>query len=863
MSVAEDPVPPSLLNRILGNPAVRIVLPLVIAGLAVWLLHVLAAHISWHDVKTDIVAASWTSMAWAALFTLLSFAGLALYDVLAVRNTAPGEVPTTVAAATGAGGYAISNLMGFSYVTGTAVRYRIYNSFGVDAPRVAVIFATSWVAMWLGVASILGVMFVLHPAGLHSMLPISQGLEVTIGAVVLLGLGAILVWLATGERRLNLLGYHIDLPNLRLALGLTAANVFDIGGASLALYVLMPADLVQSYPYFFVIYIGAIVLGLLSHLPGGIGVFEATIIAGLGASGRSDVLAGLLLYRVVYTLMPFVLASIGLVAAWALTRRKQVTTTAIWAHKLARPMVPPVAAGIAFLAGLTLLISGSLPADSDRIKALSNLLPLSFIEASHLISSVVGLFLVVISRGLYKRLYRAWWVTVCLTTLGTILSLTKGLDWAGASFLAISTAVLLLFRSAFYRVGHSVLLRLNIGWLISIVGVTAVVIWIGLFAYSHVAYENSLWLKFTADGDASRYLRASLVLVFVLAGIALDSLVFSKKDKIERQPIPDVVRRLVAESKEADSNTALTGDKAFIISEDETAFVAYADTGKSLIAMGDPVGDPEAGTQVIWQLREQADRMGRRCAFYSVSPAYVPTFLDMGLAILKIGEVARVKLDGFTLDGSSKKGIRAAMSRAKRDGFVFEILRKEQLPEALEELRAISDAWLKIKQGEEKNFALGAFTDAFVMNYDFAILRNSETGQIVGFANLFQSGQSNEISLDLMRYLPGSPGFVMNALFGELMMWSADQGYHWFSLGPSPFSGIESRQLASIWNRVGGFVYEHGESVYHFEGLRSFKQKFDPVWTPNYLASQGGLAVPHILFEVNVLISGGIKGLMK
>jgi phosphatidylglycerol lysyltransferase len=261
-------------------------------------------------------------------------------------------------------------------------------------------------------------------------------------------------------------------------------------------------------------------------------------------------------------------------------------------------------------------------------------------------------------------------------------------------------------------------------------------------------------------------------------------------------------------------------------------------------------------------LREKADREGKRCAFYAVSPRYLPTYLDLGMSILKIGEVASVDLRGFTLDGSAKKDFRQARNRAKRDGFTFGIVPKQELPRVLSAMRSISDKWLASKQGEEKRFALGAFEEGYILNFDHAVLRNVSR-DIVAFANLFQGADKHELSVDLMRYDPEGPGFAMDALFGELMLWGAAEGFHWFSLGAAPFSGIDSRQLASMWNRIGSFVYEHGEQFYHFEGLRAFKQKFDPVWTPNYLASPGGLAAPCILYEVNVLISGGVSGLMK
>lgn len=108
----------------------------------------------------------------------------------------------------------------------------------------------------------------------------------------------------------------------------------------MTLCVLMPADLVQSYPYFFVIYIGVIAFGIVSYAPGGLGVFEATLIAGLGAAGRPDVLAALVLYRWIYTVLPFLIAVVGVAVVWGKSQREAATQTATWAFQLARPVVP-------------------------------------------------------------------------------------------------------------------------------------------------------------------------------------------------------------------------------------------------------------------------------------------------------------------------------------------------------------------------------------------------------------------------------------------------------------------------------------------------------------------------------------------
>ncbi len=851
------------ITAFLEKPWVRIAIPIFVTLIALTVLHELSSHVKWADVQSDISETSWRVMFYALCWTAVSFFSLSLYDVFAVQSVADGEVPLPVAGMAGASGYAVSNCLGFSYITGTAIRYRIYASLGLDLSRVAGVIATSWVAFWTGLVLVLGLLLTFHPDGISNALPISATVETAIGLGLLGALIAVFVWLSTGGRRLEVLGIGFQLPGGKLASCLTLAAIGDLAGASMVLYVLMPDDLGVGYPYFFTIFIAAIAVGIVSHAPGGIGVFEATLIAGLGASGRSDVIAALLLYRVVYTFLPFAIASLSIAVASALTQRHRIIGAGTWLYRAIRPIVPMVAAGVTAVAGIILLVSGALPTDSKSLGALREVLPLSFVEASHLAGSAVGVLLLLVSRGLFRKLYRAWVVAMLLMVAGFAASLAKGLDTHEALGMLATIAVLALFRGAFYRVSGASIFRLNIPWLVSVVALLAVIFWIGLFAYSHVQYQNALWWEFAWNGDASRFLRSSLVVAVILGIVAVTSLFGREIPAPVRTEIPECVERLVMESEDTEAQISLTGDKQFLIAPDESAFIAYADTGNAIISKGEPVGDEKAGKQLVWQLREMADREGKLCAFYSVSTKYLPTFLDLGLSILKIGEVARVPLKDFSLDGKSRKRFRQAKNRAEREGYVFEIIPKEKLAPVLPELRAISDHWLEQKAGAEKGFALGGFDDDYLSYFDHAVLRNGETGQIMAFANLFQGGHKSELSLDLMRYEPDSPSFFMDALFAEMMSWGAEQGFHWFSLGAAPFSGIENRQLASLWNRIGGFVYEHGEQFYHFEGLRAFKQKFDPEWSPNYLASPGGLAAPRILYEVNILISGGLRGLTK
>ena len=196
----------------------------------------------------------------------------------------------------------------------------------------------------------------------------------------------------------------------------------------------------------------------------------------------------------------------------------------------------------------------------------------------------------------------------------------------------------------------------------------------------------------------------------------------------------------------------------------------------------------------------------------------------------------------------------------EREGVTFEIVPQPSVAPLLPELRCISDAWLREKRTREKGFSLGRFDERYIARFPVALARHQ--GTVVAFANLWTTESRTGLSVDLMRYLPAAPAGVRQFLVTELMLWGRAEGYRYFSLGMAPLAGLESRALAPLWSRLGAFIYRHGEHFYHFQGLREYKDKFDPVWEPRYLASPGGLALPRVLANVAALISGGITGLV-
>ena len=140
---------------------------------------------------------------------------------------------------------------------------------------------------------------------------------------------------------------------------------------------------------------------------------------------------------------------------------------------------------------------------------------------------------------------------------------------------------------------------------------------------------------------------------------------------------------------------------------------------------------------------------------------------------------------------------------------------------------------------------------------------NREGIDIVAFANVWLGAEKEEISLDLMRQPPDAPRGIIDFLFLQLMLWGSQEGYLWFNLGMAPLAGLETGAFAPFWNRIGRFIFDYGEYFYNFQGLRNFKDKFDPVWEPKYLVSPGGLAFPKILANIASLNSGGFKGIFS
>jgi phosphatidylglycerol lysyltransferase len=832
---------------------------------ALWWLHRALAGTPLREVLHSLNALPLPALGLALAGTALSYGALATHDVLALRVLQRRDLPWPRALLTGFMATAVGHNVGLSLLSGGAVRLRLYGAWGLGAGEVATLTSLVGLSFGLGVTLCAGAALLLEPASTLAALHLPALAARVLGALlVLLPLGYVLR-LAIGPRTLTVRHWQWPLPTpaqggLQLLLSIT-----DLAAASLVLWSLLPPGTVGWVP-FLGLYLLAMVVGIASHVPGGLGVFEAVLIAGLPQVPAHTLLAASLAYRAVYFLLPLALAAL---AGLALVLQTQAARAQRWlslTQPVAAWVAPWLGATVVFAAGAVLLFSGSLPADGARLHALRGVVPLAAVEVSHLAGSLIGLALLILSQALLQRVDAARRLALGLLLAGALASLLKGLDLGEAALSLGAAAVLYAGRAGFrrqarWRWGRDLGALGPQAWL----GVGAVVIaalWLGLFSFRHVEYSNELWWQFALHAQAPRALRAGVLVAVACVALLVWQAVQPRRAPPERASPEQlaVATRLVAASARTDAALALLGDKRLLIDDGGQAMLMYQVQSRSWIAMGDPVGEPEAGEALAWRLREMADRHGARAVFYQVDAQRLPLYLDMGLSAIKLGEEALVPLSGFTLEGPRRAALRQAVRRAEREGLSFEVVPPEAVPAHLSALRRVSDRWLQAKATREKGFSLGRFEPDYLCHFPVALVRRA--GEVVGFANLWTGNGHDELSIDLMRHDPGAVPGVMDYLFAQCMVWGAARGYQAFSLGMAPLAGLETHPLAPLWHRLGTTLFRSGEHFYNFQGLRAYKQKFDPEWKPRYLACPGGLALPGVLIDVATLIGGGWRGVI-
>lgn len=825
-------------------------LPLValaIFALALWVLVREIRTISVSDIVAEFRSLPATVLLVSGLLSAASYGILTLYDYLALHYVGAGLKYRRVAPIAFSA-FAVGHNVGLASLSGGAIRYRAYSLAGLTTSQIALVIAFLPLTYDLGAALLIGITLLLEPAAV-AVLPLNSTLIQVIG-VLLLSIPVIyLLWLTREPGPLRIRGWDIRPPTVGVGVSQIALYCADLLVASSVLFVLLQSSVDLAFLPFLGAYLLAIVAGVISNVPGALGVFESALLLLLPDIPVAVLLGSILAYRLIYYLIPLLLALLLIVAHELLEHRETLATisgrSVAWGSRL----VPTSLSAAVFLLGAYLLIGAVLPFATPGQGSVRAMVSLPVVEISHLLGSAVGIGLLLLARGLYRRLHGALVATLVLLSIASLVLIIHRGSLAQAGIPLLMLGLAWLSRSEFHREKSLLDERLEFAWILGISVVLLVSLGLGYLVHGPETYSGRLWWQFSHAGDAPRVLRASLLVVTIAGMFAWFRLARARPATGTGTAAEQLarIRPIIAAAARSSANVALSGDKELLFHPAGDAVLMYQRTGDSLVALGDPLGNPGRFEELAWSFRELCDTGNAHCVFYEVSDAWLPIYIDLGLSFSRLGEEARVELAAF--DPADRDRVVADARLA------FEVVPAAGVPDIIDQLERVSDEWLAANRVQEKGFSLGFFAADYLANFDCAVLRQG--GEIVAFANLWQGAGLEELSIDLMRFADAAPADAMDEMFCRIMSWGKARGFKWFSLGLAPLAQPEQHDaLAPLWHRLGNLVYPFGESFQSFEELRDYVAKFEPVWEPRYLASEGGLDLPATLIATTRLISG-------
>lgn len=845
---------------------IRVIISLIIFTVSLFLLYNLEQDYQLNDIFLEIKQFAPSKILLAVLLTLVSYLLLTLYDYLAIRKLKSPLSYQQIAPVSFLA-FTFSNTIGFSLLTGTSIRYKFYSELGLSGNNITQVVLACSVTFFLGLFFICGLALISFPAEQLSDLPLPTwffSLNRVIGILMLLGVISYFVFSLMWKRSIHFRGFELAPPIFSLSLKQFLVSSIDWIVVGTLFYSLLPEVDGLSYLQVLSIFFVANAIGVLAHVPGGIGVFETVVTVTLSQYLPAEqILSSVIIYRLMYYIVPFVLALMYFVATLVLTNKDKFSKLNV-NLQIVRQLLPPLLSISVFGVGLVLLLSVVNPSIIHKYHWLGEIVPLPIVELSSLILSASAILLLLLSHGLFKRYQKAFELTQKLLLVAMVFIVLKGAQWQISLALGLIYLLMLPCEQVFYRQGSIVGIKYSFGWALSLAAALFLMMWVLFFAYQDVDYDHSLWFTFSQDSHVSRALRGGAVALVILLIFAFRYVLAMRRPqtRLLDEHTLSCAMDIVANAPSSHGFLALVQDKSLLFNEDNDAFLMYARAGHCWVVMGDPIGNPDKFDDLLWQFRELCDAYDGWPVFYQVTQKYLPHFLEQGLSLYKLGEEAIVPLAEFDLQSSKYRSLRQSHAKALREGLRFKIIEASEVKALLPTLEVISSSWLKAKQGREKGFSVGYFSAAYLCATPMALVYLND--ELVAFSNVWASAAKIEFSVDLMRYQPSLSGSnIMDFLFTELLQWGKQQGYQLFNLGMAPMSGLTDRALVPFWTKLAKTVYKKGNKFYNFQGLRRYKDKFNPRWEAKYLICYGGLSLPVVVGSLVTLTSRGTTGVFK
>jgi phosphatidylglycerol lysyltransferase len=299
-----------------------LLLGLVLFGVAAYVLYRTLEQVTWAEVRAAWWRISLPSIVFAAFATAGSYLALVGYDALALRQTGARHISLRFTALTSLVSHALTFTLGFGMLTGGALRLRLYQSQGLAVGHILAIGVFCALTFWIGLAAVTGICLIAEPAAFTVAGGIGARLNIALGAGILALLAGWIAATKIRQRHIMIAGWKLDLPGPAASFGSIFVGVSHTACAALALWLLLPAGGNIPFAGFIVVFVAATIIAVVSYVPGGLGVFEAVILLTLPGLAPAETIGALALFRAIYYIAPFTLATATLAVFELRTRQK-------------------------------------------------------------------------------------------------------------------------------------------------------------------------------------------------------------------------------------------------------------------------------------------------------------------------------------------------------------------------------------------------------------------------------------------------------------------------------------------------------------------------------------------------------------
>ncbi|QLK86972.1 bifunctional lysylphosphatidylglycerol flippase/synthetase MprF [Staphylococcus sp. 17KM0847] len=738
---------------------------------------------------------------------------------------------------------AFNNIIGFGGFIGASVRLWFYRQYTERSKKLVHFISYMLTSMLTGL-SFLSILIVTHILDVSFLNRTSIWFTIFLyGVALLLPIFLIVSWIWPVDKKARWLGTSFTLISSVEWVLATVVLYFamQLVGASV------------SFPVVLSIFIVAAISGLVSFIPGGFGAFDLLVLLGFKYMGVSEekIVLALLLYRFAYYFFPLFIALVLTVFEFGAVTKKYVSESRYFqpAKELSSFLMSFQKDAIPFapsfvLSVLVLIVS---------LVSLVNNFGIIFdaTETSHhvlfiilyLLNVSAGLILFLNLKGIMLRSKRA----ILFAIVALAILITSNAYVYGISMTLV--LALLLIGALVFAYNKAMVLKRPVR-LKSLVYM-AIVIVITLYCNQFLVKGFLRFLDVETPKVDIFLLRSAFWISFIgmtlLAVLMINFFEWRYRRPNASNDIRVAQEILHKYGGHFLSHLLYSGDKNVYVNQDQTAFLMYRHTKGSFIVLGDPIGKSSAYRELLTEFYTHATYLGGDVMFYQVSESHLSLYHEFGNQFFKLGEEALIDVQNFTTAGKKRRGFRATLNKFESLGYTFEIL-ETPLPEAdYARLRKISDIWLD-KQ-TEFYFSVGRFNRSYVNSAAVGVMKNKE-GRIDAFCTLMPVDFEKAMSIDLIRWDKTLELPFMDALYLHMILWSQSEGYQYFNMGMATLSNVGRVPYSHMKEKFAGRFYEHFNGLYSFQGLRQYKNKFNPQWESRYLIYHRSQTVWECLLKV-------------